>query len=35
VRQQIVADLLEPLSPDEVATIEAALPALERMLELR
>ena len=35
VRQQIVAELLEPLSAEEVATIEAALPALERMIELR
>ena len=35
VRQQIVTDLLEPLSLGEVATIEAALPSLEWMLELR
>ncbi|QNE45911.1 MarR family transcriptional regulator [Glaciihabitans sp. INWT7] len=35
VRQQIVAELLEPLSAEEVAAIEAALPALERMVELR
>ena len=35
VRQQIVAELLEPLSADEVASIEAALPALERLIEPR
>ena len=35
VRQQIVAELLEPLSADEIATIEAALPALERMIDAR
>jgi len=35
VRQQIVAELLEPLSPEEVAAIESALPALERMIEPR
>ena len=35
VRQQIVAELLDPLSADEVTSIEAALPALERMIELR
>jgi DNA-binding MarR family transcriptional regulator len=35
VRQQIVAELLEPLSEEEVAAIEAALPALERMIEPR
>lgn len=35
VRQQIVAELLQPLSADEVTSIEAALPALERMIELR
>jgi DNA-binding MarR family transcriptional regulator len=35
VRQQIVAELFERLSAEEVAAIEAALPALERMIELR
>lgn len=35
VRQQMVAELLEPLSADEVASIEAALPALERLIEPR
>ena len=35
VRQQMVADLLGPLSADEVASIEAALPALERLIEPR
>lgn len=35
VRQQIVAELFEPLSAVETAAIEAALPALERMIELR
>ena len=35
VRQQLVAELLQPLSADEVTSIEAALPALERMIELR
>jgi DNA-binding MarR family transcriptional regulator len=35
VRQQIVAELLEPLSADEVASIEAALPALERLIDPR
>lgn len=35
VRQQIVAELLEPLTSDEVASIEAALPALERLIDQR
>ncbi|CAN5477223.1 MarR family transcriptional regulator [soil metagenome] len=35
VRQQIVAELLKPLTPAEVASIEAALPALERLIEPR
>ncbi|MHC5795153.1 MarR family winged helix-turn-helix transcriptional regulator [Lacisediminihabitans sp. FW035] len=35
VRQEIVAELLEPLTPAEVAAIEAALPALERLIEPR
>ena len=35
VRQRMVAELLEPLSADEVASIEAALPALERLIEPR
>ncbi len=35
VRQQMVAELLGPLSADEVASIEAALPALERLIEPR
>lgn len=35
LRRQIVAELLEPLSADEVASIEAALPALERLIEPR
>ncbi len=33
VRRQIVAELLEPLSAEQKVTIEAALPALERMIE--
>ncbi|MCU1471481.1 MAG: transcriptional regulator, MarR family [Glaciihabitans sp.] len=32
-RSRVVADLLADLSPAEVATIAAALPALERVLE--
>ncbi len=32
-RRQIVAELLEPLTAEEIATIEAALPALERMIQ--
>lgn len=35
VRQQMVAELLEPLTADEVTSIEAALPALERLIEPR
>lgn len=35
VRQQIVAELLKRLTPAEVASIEAALPALERLIEPR
>ena len=35
VRQQMVAELLEPLTADEVTSIEAALPALERLSEPR
>jgi DNA-binding MarR family transcriptional regulator len=32
-RSRVVADLFSELSPDEVASIEAALPALERMID--
>ena len=35
VRQHIVAELFQRISSDEIATIEAALPALERMIDLR
>ncbi|HEY4267920.1 MAG TPA: MarR family transcriptional regulator [Galbitalea sp.] len=33
-RSEVVADLLAGLSPDEAATIEAALPALEKVIGL-
>lgn len=35
VRQRVVAELLEPLAADEVASIEAALPALEPLIAPR